>query len=489
MNFQSMRKYLLLFAVGILGGATALGLGQFFFKSAPTEFGAKQNFQFTSMEGDIPQVSFVNAAQMVTAAVVHIKVTGSQESAQQGGNEDESFDPLEYFRKHGFSMPSPGPSAKAGSGVILSEDGYIVTNNHVIDGGGNIEVVLNNKKSYKADIIGTDPNFDIALLKIDPKEKLPFVSYGNSDEIKVGEWVLAVGNPFNLTSTVTAGIVSAKARNIRLINGSSPVEAFIQTDAAVNPGNSGGALVNARGELVGINTAIASETGSYAGYAFAVPVNIVKKVVDDLHKYGKVQRGYLGINITDVDAKKAEENDLKDIKGVFVEKVNESSAAMDAGLKKGDVILKVDNVEVNAVSELQEQISRHKPGDKVVITYLRDNAQKTVDVVLKNEAGNTKITESASVETGRALGAEFASMDRNSLLKLNLKNGVKVTKVNPGKFKNAGIPEGFIITRIDKKEVSSVGDVTGAIVNKKGGVLIEGKNPNGSDGYYALGIE
>ncbi len=484
-----MRKYFLFFGIALLGGASALGLAKVLTKSEPIELGAKQNFQFTSSTGDMPQANFINAALLVTPAVVHVKVSGSSEAAAEEGDNQEQFDPLEFFRKHGFSMPPSGPSLKAGSGVILSDDGYIVTNNHVIEGGGSIEVVLNNKKSYKGTVIGTDPNFDIALIKIDPKEKLPFVSYGNSDDIKVGEWVLAVGNPFNLTSTVTAGIVSAKARNIRLINGSSPVEAFIQTDAAVNPGNSGGALVNTKGELVGINTAIASQTGNYEGYSFAVPVNIVKKVVDDLHKYGKVQRGYLGIQISDIDSKKAEENDLKEIKGVFVEKSNEGSAAMDAGLKKGDVILKVDNVEINSVSELQEQISRRKPGDKVVITYLRDQVLKTADVVLKNEAGNTKITESASVETGRALGAEFASMDKNSLQKLELKNGVKVTKVGPGKFKNAGIPEGFVITKVDKNEVSSVSEVTAAIVNKKGGVLVEGVNPDGTKGYYALGIE
>lgn len=484
-----MRKYFIFFGMALLGGVSALGLAKVFTKSEPTEFGAKQNFQFTSAAGEMPQANFINAAQLVTPAVVHVKVSGSNESGAGGGDSDEQFDPLEFFKKHGFNLPPSGPSLKAGSGVILSDDGYIVTNNHVIDGGGSIEVVLNNKKSYKGTLIGTDPNFDIALIKIDPKEKLPFVSYGNSDEIKVGEWVLAVGNPFNLTSTVTAGIVSAKARNIRLINGSSPVEAFIQTDAAVNPGNSGGALVNTKGELVGINTAIASQTGNYEGYSFAVPVNIVKKVVDDLHKYGKVQRGYLGIQISDVDSKKAEENDLKEVKGVFVEKSNDGSAAMDAGLKKGDVILKVDNVEINSVSELQEQISRRKPGDKVVITYLRDNVVKTTDVILKNEAGNTKITESAAVETGRALGAEFASMDKNALVKLELKNGVKVTKVGPGKFKNAGIPEGFVITRVDKNDMSSVSEVTAAIVNKKGGVLIEGINPDGTKGYYALGIE
>ncbi|MCX6188166.1 MAG: Do family serine endopeptidase [Bacteroidetes bacterium] len=484
-----MRKYLLFFGIALLGGVSALGLAKVFTKGEPSEFGAHQNFQFTSVAGDMPQANFINAAQIVTPAVVHVKVTGSSEASAEDGDTQGQFDPLEFFKKHGFELPQSGQSLKAGSGVILSEDGYIVTNNHVIEGGGSIEVVLNNKKSYKGTVIGTDPNFDIALIKIDPKEKLPFVSYGNSDDLKVGEWVLAVGNPFNLTSTVTAGIVSAKARNIRLINGSSPVEAFIQTDAAVNPGNSGGALVNTRGELVGINTAIASQTGNYEGYSFAVPVNIVKKVVDDLHKYGKVQRGYLGIQITDVDSKKAEENDLKEVKGVFVEKSNEGSAAMDAGLKKGDVILKVDDVEINSVSELQEQISRRKPGDKVVITYQRDNMIKTTDVVLKNEAGNTKITESASVETGRALGAEFASMDKNALLKLELKNGVKVTKVGPGKFKNAGIPEGFVITKVDKNEVSSVSEVTAAIVNKKGGVLVEGLNPDGTKGYYALGID
>lgn len=487
-----MKKYLVFFAIAFAGGLAALGLSKVFTKSSSPEFGLKQPAIFTNLPNggtDLTSVNFVKAAELATPAVVHIKV--SSEGSPSGSSQNyEEFDPFEWFKGKGFQLPQPGPSQGSGSGVIISQDGYIVTNNHVVDKAEKIEVILNDKKSYLAEVIGADPNFDLALIKIDTKG-LPFLSYGNSDEVKVGEWVLAVGNPFNLTSTVTAGIVSAKARNIRLLNGSSTVEAFLQTDAAVNPGNSGGALVNLNGDLVGINTAIASETGSYAGYSFAVPVNLVKKVVEDLYKYGKVQRGFLGIQIRDVDAKLAEEKGFDEIKGVFVDKVNENSAAADAGIKAGDVIYKVDETVINSVSELQEQISRKKPGDKVVITYSRDNKIKTADVILKNENGKTTIESVAEVkaETGKALGAEFTSIDKQTKTKYKIQNGVKVAKVGAGKIKNAGILEGFIITHIDKKPIYTVGDVTSAFVNKKGGIMIEGINPDGSKGYYAFGVE
>ena len=322
----------------------------------------------------VAPVDFTQAAEMSVGAVVHVKTKYNVYGKQY-------VDPFYQFF---FGRPQQQPQQQAqasGSGVILSEDGYIVTNNHVIAQANEIEVVLNDKRSFTAQLIGTDPNTDIALLKIDATG-LPTLQMGNSDDLKIGEWVLAVGNPFNLTSTVTAGIVSAKARNINILDADMKIESFIQTDAAVNPGNSGGALVNTRGELVGINTAIASQTGSYAGYAFAVPTSIVQKVVADLRQYGSVQRALLGIRMLDITSDVQQYYGLKSLEGVYIAEVVPGSAAEKAGVASGDVLIAVDGTAVNSSSELQEKIARHNPGDGVTLTVLRDNARKDLHVTL-----------------------------------------------------------------------------------------------------------
>lgn len=319
------------------------------------------------------------------------------------------------------------------------------------------------------------------------------MTYGNSDNVKVGEWVLAVGNPFNLTSTVTAGIISAKARNINLLSGDgskgmNAVESYLQTDAAVNPGNSGGALVNTKGELVGINSAIASNTGSYTGYSFAIPVNLARKVVADLLEFGEVQRAFIGVSIRDLDAKLAQEKSINEIKGVYVNGLTDGGSAQEAGIKEGDVITKVDETSVNNVPELQEQISRYRPGDKVDITLKRNNMEKVIHVTLKNINGTTDVVERPKIEVSSALGATFEPLSSAEMKKFNLTNGLKITKLTAGKLLNAGIREGFIVTNIDKKKISTTDDIQAALENKTGGVLIEGIYPNGMRAYYGFGL-
>ena len=329
---------------------------------------------------------FTTAAQLSVNAVVHVKTTYTAKK------QSSVIDPfLEFF----FGLPHyqerPQPQQQGfGSGVIISNDGYIVTNNHVIDRADMIQVVLNDKRTYTAQLVGTDPTTDIALLKIEA-DSLPTITFGDSDMLKVGEWVLAVGNPFNLTSTVTAGIVSAKARNINILNAAMKIESFIQTDAAVNPGNSGGALVNIQGRLVGINTAIASETGSYAGYAFAVPTSIVQKVVEDLKQHGTVQRAILGVQIADITDRLAKDRNIHTLAGAYVNSVMELSAAHMAGITEGDIITHVNNSPIKTVAELQEQIGRHRPGDEITITLLRNNTSITLPVTLQNRQGTTEI--------------------------------------------------------------------------------------------------
>ena len=337
-------------------------------------------------------------------------------------------------------------------------------------------------------MIGKDPTTDLALLKVE-ESSLPFVRLGNSDKVKIGEWVLAVGNPYDLTSTVTAGIVSAKARNINLLRSKEnfAVESFIQTDAAVNPGNSGGALVNLRGELIGINTAIASPTGSYSGYSFAVPVNLVKKVMDDLLKFGEVQRGLLGINIQDVTSQLAKEKGLKDIKGVYVAGVTEKGAAKEAGIKEGDVILKVDEQKVNSTAELQEAVAKHRPGDKVNLQILRDGAEKQISAVLKNRVGTTEVVKVTDGKFTEKLGVEFVELTSAEKKKFKIESGVKVTNIKKGILQDVGVKEGFMITSINKTKVKDPNDVLEILETpRKGGVLIEGVYPNGKTDFYAF---
>lgn len=427
--------------------------------------------------------NFEYAAEVSTNAVVHIKT----ESVYQ-----QQVDPLfEFFYGRSFKQ-NPQVVQGAGSGVILSEDGYIVTNNHVIDRTSTINVTLNNKKTYKAELIGTDPSTDLALLKIDAKN-LPSVGFGNSNELNVGQWVLAVGNPFNLTSTVTAGIISAKARNINILSGNNsnglpPIESFIQTDAAVNPGNSGGALVNANGELIGINTAIQSNTGSYTGYSFAIPSNIVQKVVNDLKEYGTVQRAFIGVSIQNIDENVAKELNLKDLTGVYVNSVTKNGSAAKSGIKSGDIIKKVGNKTVADVPELQEQISQFRPGDKVNITIYRDEKEMEIPVTLKNLNGEEDLISYEENKIHRLLGARLGDLDSKTKKELNIENGIKVEEVFAGKMRSVGIREGFIITKINQTPVKNVKEFTNTLSSLKGGVLIEGFYENGKREFYGFGV-
>ncbi len=426
----------------------------------------RQNLRFINYAPDSSNkqtaINFEIAARQVTPAVVHI-------STRYGGGKFSINALDQYLNPHALA---------SGSGVILSDDGYIVTNYHVIEDANSIEVVLSNNQRFFAKIIGQDPSTDLALLKIKAKN-LPFVKYGDSDRIIPGEWVLAIGNPFELNSTVTAGIVSAKARNIGILGDKNnlQVESFIQTDAAVNPGNSGGALVNLRGELIGINSAIATSTGTYSGYSFAIPVSLVKKIVDDLLEFGQVQRGLLGVQIADVTPDLAENKDLNVAQGVFVSYVNKGSAAEVSGLEPGDVITAIDNHAVSGTSELQEWVARKRPGQTVLVRFVRNGEKKEVTTTLRNFQGSEEIkkrTVSYEIE-----GAVLDEVPYSKLTELNLDGGVLIKKLSFGKWKKAGVKENFIITHIDKVAIDNVSDLNRAMEMKKGGVLIEGVMTNG----------
>lgn len=488
---------------GCLGGAITLGAYKAFEspvqESTPivvTE--TKLGEPAPSMQVNMPNymapdaasnVDFTGAASQSVNSVVHITTESVIEYTQ--------YDPfLDFFGGNG-NRTYRQPSMSSGSGVIVSEDGYIITNNHVIDKAEKVSVVLNDNKSYTATVVGTDPSTDLALLKVEATG-LPYISYGNSEDVQVGEWVLAVGNPFNLTSTVTAGIVSAKGRSINLLEYNPdkdifPLESFIQTDAAVNPGNSGGALVNTRGELVGINTAIASRTGSYAGYSFAIPVNIVKKVTNDLLEFGTVQRAFIGVSIRDVNQEMAKELDLPSANGVYVSGLTSGGAAADAGVKEGDIITKVGNVSVKNVPELQEQVAKFRPGDKINVTLMRDGNTKVLSMVLRNKDGDTSIvtkdSRTASTASLSVYGASLTTAGSRELDALNLSHGVKIDELTGGKLRSSGIKQGFIITRIDKKDMHSPSDVQRALEDDNDdAVLIEGVYPNGRKAYYGLGL-
>ena len=384
----------------------------------------------------------------------------------------------------GRQQQKPRLAQGFGSGVILSQDGYIVTNNHVIDKAQNIKVILNDNREFEAQLIGADPSTDIAVLKID-EDNLPFITYGDSDVLRIGEWVLAVGNPFNLTSTVTAGIVSALGRNLRINEDQYSIEAFIQTDAAVNPGNSGGALVNQKGELIGINTAIASRTGSYTGYSFAVPITIAKKVVTDLMEFGEVQRALIGVQIRDVNAEIAKELDLEKIEGVYVAEITDKGAAGEAGIEAEDVIISIDKTPVKNSAELQQKISQYRPGDDVKVVVIRDEKEKQFTVTLRNRHGDTQIVRDNST----LLGAQFEQVSGKEKQKLEIRSGIKIKDLNKGVLKEAGIKEGFIIVYVNKKRIFEVDDFKREIENAEGRILVEGIYPDGELAYYVFGVE
>ncbi|MDG2153948.1 MAG: trypsin-like peptidase domain-containing protein [Crocinitomicaceae bacterium] len=381
----------------------------------------------------------------------------------------------------------------AGSGVFISSKGYIVTNNHVIENASEIQVILNDNSKYDATIVGTDPSTDIAVIKIEG-ENFPSIPIGNSDDLEIGEWVLAVGNPFNLTSTVTAGIVSAKARNINLLNGNAdknifPIESFIQTDAAVNPGNSGGALVNSKGELVGINTAIASQTGSYSGYSFAVPVNLVQKVMRDLIDYGVVQRGYLGVQIADITQEIQTERNLPDLKGVYVAGVVEDGSAEKAGLKEGDVIMRIGTKEVNSSAALQEEIGKMRPGDKVAVTIRNSKGvEQTKEVVLRNKEGQTDLITKEEVKKNYSLGATFENLSEKEKRSLNIDYGVKIKTITAGKLKSLGLEEGVIISKINNEPVKTIEQLTSKLNDSNRGILLEIMSSSGRKDYVGFGL-
>lgn len=448
----------------------------------------------------VGSIDFTAAATTGTPAVVHIKTR--TKAKQISSNQRRQRNPFADMFGDDFGDffgggPRVQPEQRAsGSGVIITEDGYIVTNNHVIDGADEINVTLANKKSYKATLVGQDPNSDLAVIKIEGKA-FPYIVYGNSDEAKLGQWVLAIGYPFSLDVTVTAGIISAKARSIDINGrqGANPVESFIQTDAAVNPGNSGGALINTSGELVGINSAIASPTGSYAGYSYAIPVNMVKKIVTDIVKFGTVQRAFIGIsypkeNLTD-EAKRELEKELgtayKEGEGVLITDTPDGGAAASAGLKKGDIITKIQGVAIATGPELQEQVARYKPGDKVTVQYKRAGKENTVTITLKNKAGNTDIVRNSSII--EKLGGELVNLDKKIAAANDVPGGVVVKKVGTGLLSKSRMEDGFVITGINGKEIINVDELKIALANIKSGTIrIDGFYP-GFEGRYTYPLQ
>lgn len=416
---------------------------------------------------------FVDAAESSVNAVVHIKTTIVQKTAVYNDFFGAFFDQL-----YGIPGQTQTNTVVAyGSGVVLSPDGYIVTNNHVVEGANAVEVTFNNKVVCKATIVGTDPTSDLALIKVEGSD-LDYLVFGDSDKVKVGEWVLAVGNPFNLTSTVTAGIVSAKARNIGILGEGSSVESFIQTDAAVNRGNSGGALVNTRGELIGINAAIASHTGSYEGYSFAIPSNIVRKVVDDLLMYGQTQRAYIGIVPKEMNAALAEKAGMKEIKGVFVQNLTNNGAAQKAGIQVGDVLTCINGNEVNTTTQLLEVVNQYRPGDKVNIDIVRDGKKYNYTVALLNESGSTDVVKKGESFYNATFGLVLQPINKQEMNNLRINNGLRIVEIRQGAFQGAGV-EGFIITAINGKAVNSKSDLEGALKNRGRKTYIEGLYPNG----------
>ena len=443
-------------------------------------------------------VDLTYAAEKSLPSVVYIKNTQNskiQTVEYSDPFEDFFSDPFGGFVGRGQGgngrrqrqVQTPKRQA-AGSGVIISTDGYIVTNNHVVDGADELTVTLNDNKEYSARIIGADATTDLALIKIDAKQ-LPAIVIANSDNVKVGEWVLAVGNPLGLNNTVTAGIVSAKARSMN----TGGISSMIQTDAAINQGNSGGALVNTRGELIGINAMLASPNGSNIGYGFAIPTSIMNKVVDDLKQYGNVQRAMIGIKGSDVnlyvdnEKEKGNEVDLGTMEGIYIAEVVDDGAAADAGLKKGDVITHIDGQKIKSFGELQNVIAQKRPGDKIAINYLRDKKKKEVTLTLKNEQGNTKVVKNADIDV---LGGQFRAITDQQKEQLNIGYGLEVLKVNGGKLKDAGMPKGFIIQRINDESIKTIEDlqkvVKDASTSKEPVLYIQGIYPTGKKGYFAV---
>ncbi len=491
----------------VLGGGVAVG-GYKLLESEPgnvalTTVASDPQVRYTSAMRSsayaAPEgLNFVAAAAAVTPAVVHVMTEYKAEP--QAAHSRMQMDPFlrQFFgdqfdgQSRGQREPQGGGEG-SGSGVIIAANGYIVTNNHVIDKASKITVVMDDKRKFDAELVGADPSTDLAVLKV-KADNLPFVKYGNSDEVKVGQWVLAVGNPFNLNSTVTAGIISAKGRSIGILSRDQPagVESYLQTDAVVNPGNSGGALVNTSGDLIGINSAISSHTGSFEGYAFAVPSAIVSKVVDDLLKYKVVQRALLGVRIQEVDARLASEKKLNTLNGVYVQGLGEKSAAAAAGLKIGDIITDINGVAVNTASQLQEQVSRFRPGDRIKVGYLRNGTKESASATLFNASNTTAVVKEMPADAGISYeGAKLVPVMARLQNSLGIEGGAQISGIKGSNFKETGMADGFIITRIDKNVVRKPADVQVYLDQAKdsSGALVEGVYPDGRKAYYPIGRE
>jgi serine protease Do len=509
MEDNKMKRFLKLVAASILGSAltiavfmiTGMNKNELTIHKEQNSLPAHRAVYSVKENGELVPLDFTTVSKEVMNSVVHIK------SSRKVSGRDQSFyfDPFgdfggddffKYFfgeppkEKQQKTKPEPYVEEGTGSGVIINSNGYIVTNNHVVADADDIEVTLHNNEVYKAKVIGTDPSTDIALIQI-KNENLQALPLGNSDDVEIGEWVLAIGNPFNLNSTVTAGIISAKGRNINIINDKSAIEAFIQTDAAINPGNSGGALVNLNGELIGINTAIASMTGTYMGYGFAIPTNIVSKVVEDIMKYGVVQRAYLGVMIRDINGDLSKEKNLSINEGAYVDSLTENSSAAEAGIKVGDVIVKVNQAPVIKSADLLEQIGTHRPGDKVDVMVNRKGKEFTYTVTLANQKGLKKLVEKENQDVLDVLGATFENLDDNTAKKLGIDGGVVVKEIQNGVLKSqTDMKEGFIITGANKVQIKSVDDLKKELKDAKGGIMLEGiyENYPGTV-FYAFGLE
>lgn len=469
-----------------------------------TQFQAQQQGEFirTAAHPASFETDFTVAAESTVNEVVCIKSFATPRQNQYGGGYDP-FGMFDFFfgpqerpqqRRQQPQRNTEPVQTGLGSGVILSEDGYIVTNNHVIDGAEKLEVLLNDNSTYEATVVGTDEATDLALIKI-PAKGLSPITFGDSEAVKIGEWVLAVGNPFGFNSTVTAGIVSAKARSLNQNsrNGRMGIESFIQTDAALNPGNSGGALVNLKGELIGINSAIYSNTGSYSGFSFAIPTSIVKKVMVDLMQYGTVQRAVLGCSVTELDAKLAKEKDITAVKsGLLVREVNDRSTAMELGLKENDVITAINGVDVSNFAQLVEQLNKYRPGDQITVTYYRNNKKETKTGTLRNTQGSTQITKRGEFSD---MGCAFMKVSDETKKKLGISNGVSVQGIKSGPFKDAGVKDGFVITEINGMTVNSVDDVEKIFnqITKSDDedkvMFLVGLYPNGRKYYYAVNLQ
>ena len=473
------RSVLIVLLSAIVGGLTAYAVVKGLVKEQTQVVESVEGARFRTVnlsQDNWPD--FTYAAESAVDAVVYVRVVSTQTQQQAPSS---IFD---FFFGYPGAAPQQRERVGSGSGVIIREDGYIVTNNHVIEGATKIEVTLNNNQTYPATLVGTDPATDVALLKVEASG-LPFIPFGDSDKLRLGEWVIAIGSPYDLRSTITAGIVSAKGRSMPS-NGEFKIESFIQTDAAVNPGNSGGALVDKAGNLVGINTAIISQTGSYTGYSFAVPSNIVKKIAYDLMDFGSVKRAVLGISMQAIDDKIAEDLKLSSRNGVYISEVSKSGAADEAGIKAGDILLAIDSTKLTTPASVQEAVSRFSPGDKAVVTVIRDGKEKMFDVKFKGTAQETgTLADDGSVAF---YGSSIKAADEKTLEQFGLKHGVQIVDLGPGKLMEAGAVEGFIIQYVNDQAVKTPQDIIDIVKKSKRAVFVEGITPSGRTGYFGFGV-